>query len=78
MLLIRTFVYSKSEYTLKSVSMLSYPAGRQFTRLFLTDSFDRHGTFSSSFGTNVDPFQFSKTAISHVVKTTLRLLYVGR
>ena len=58
--------------------MPSRPSGRQFTRQFLTDSSDRHVIFSSSFGRNVDSFQFSKTAISHVVKTTARLLYAVR
>ena len=31
---------------------------------------------SSSFDGNVDPFQFSKTTVSHIVKTNPRLLYV--
>ena len=30
------------------------------------------------FGGNVDPFQFSKTTTSHIVKTNCRLLYVVR
>ena len=34
--------------------------------------------FASSFDVNVDTFQFSKTTISHVVKTNPRLLYICR
>ena len=38
----------------------------------------RTTVISSSFDGNIDPFQFSKTIISHIVKMNLRLLYVIR
>ena len=41
-------------------------------------NFQQNYHFASSFGENVDPFQFSKTTLSHIVKTNPRLLYVVR